>query len=117
MSHEAYQDCIDACCECAAECEHCFEACLKEKEIAFLTGCIKLTKECAAICLYATGVMGSGSDFAAQTCQLCADVCEACAAECEKHSHLAHCKTCAEVCRRCAEACKIMSGGPVVTMA
>ncbi|MEY4939813.1 MAG: hypothetical protein RIQ93_1548, partial [Verrucomicrobiota bacterium] len=28
MSHEKYQDCIEACLECMQQCEHCATACL-----------------------------------------------------------------------------------------
>lgn len=111
MSHQKFQECIDACTECAVECKHCATACLEEKDVQMLARCIKLDHDCAAICLLATEAMASGSEFVMQICNLCADICEKCAQECEKHSHMEHCKRCAEACRKCAEQCRAMSRG------
>ncbi len=33
MAHQQYQNCIDACNACAAECEHCVTACLDEVNV------------------------------------------------------------------------------------
>lgn len=74
-----------------------------------LARCIKLDRDCAAICLLAVEAMAGGSEFAKQICTLCAEICNACAAECEKHSHMEHCKKCAEACRKCAMECSSMS--------
>lgn len=109
MSHEKFQSCIDACSECAVECNHCATECLHEKEVAKLTRCIQLDRDCAAICSLAVDFMSRNSEYAYQVCELCAEICTACAEECEKNSHLNHCKKCAGVCRRCAEECRAMS--------
>jgi len=107
MSHEKFKSCITACAECAAECKHCSDACLKEDNVKMLVRCIGLDEDCAALCLLSIELMASGSEFAGKVCALCAEVCETCAAECEKHEH-DHCKRCAEMCRKCATECRKM---------
>ena len=111
MSHQKFQDCIDACAACAVECSHCATECLKEEDVKMLARCIQLDLECAAICRSATELMSLGSDYSSHLCRVCADVCNACAEECEKHAEMGmeHCKVCAEACRKCAEACEEMA--------
>ena len=109
MSHETMRSCIDACNECALECEHCATACLNEQDVKVLARCIALDLECAEICRTATILMSRGSERAAEFCLLCADACEECAQECERHQHMEHCRRCAEACRRCAAECRRMA--------
>jgi hypothetical protein len=110
MSHEQMRSCIDACNECALECEHCAAACLGEQDVKMLARCIALDLECAEVCRTATILMARGSERAAEFCRLCADFCDACAEECERHRHMEHCARCADACRRCAEECRRMAG-------
>lgn len=107
MPHQTYQDCIDACNACLAECLHCAVSCLKEQNPAELAACIKLDLDCADMCQTAVGHMARGSTQAKAVCTLCADVCEQCGAECAKHSH-EHCQSCARACEKCAQACRAM---------
>jgi hypothetical protein len=109
MSHEKFQNCIDACYECATACKHCANACLDENDIKTLVACIKLDSDCATMCVLSAKMMSGGSRFSSAICELCAEVCDACAKECEKHSHMEHCKKCAEACRKCAIECRAMS--------
>jgi|SRR4051794_8632150 hypothetical protein len=109
MSHDEMRSCIDACNECALECEHCANACLNEPDVKMLARCITLDLDCAEICRTATIFMARGSESAAAFCQLCADICEDCAEECERHQHMEHCARCAEACRRCARECRRMA--------
>ena len=109
MSHEKFQDCINACVACAIECDHCSVACLQEEDVKMMSRCIQLDVDCSKICYLAVSYMSGGSEFAHQICQLCAEVCDACAQECEKHASMHdHCKICAEACRKCAEECRSM---------
>lgn len=108
MSHEKYQDCIEACHRCMEECEHCATACLQEDNVKMMALCIQLDRSCASICSLAEREMASGSPFAERVCQLCAEICEACGEECAKHQ-VDHCQSCAQACRRCAEACREMA--------
>src|SRR4029079_9923477 len=94
MTHDIYQDCIDACVVCAQVCEHCADACLGERDVANMVDCIRLDRACAAICRAASVFMRSNSEFAQEICGLCADVCDACATECRKHQ-MDHCQQCA----------------------
>jgi hypothetical protein len=109
MSHEKFQNCIDACVACAVECEHCATSCLNEDMVKDLTKCIALDRECASVCRSAAELMSIGGVHATLLCQVCADICDACAEECERHSdHMDHCRECAEECRRCSEECRMM---------
>ncbi len=104
MTIQQYQKCIDACLECATECNHCAVACLEEKEVQHLTQCIRLDLECAVICRASAEIMTSGSAYSPQICELCAAICNACAEKCEQHANMGmeHCRECAEACRTCA---------------
>ncbi|MGN6643065.1 MAG: four-helix bundle copper-binding protein [Verrucomicrobiota bacterium] len=108
MAHEKYQACIEACNDCAVECEHCASACLEEQDVKRMARCIALDHDCAKICYMASGFMASGSNFADELCKLCADICRACAEECRQHKHMEHCQRCADACERCAQECEQM---------
>ncbi len=105
MTNQQYQKCINACLECATECNHCAVACLEEKEVQHLTQCIRLNLECAVICRASAELMTSGSVYSPQICELCAAICNACAEKCEQHANMGmeHCRECAEACRACAK--------------
>jgi hypothetical protein len=109
MDQNKFQSCIEECSACAVACNSCATECLNEKEVAMLTRCIQLERDCAVICLAAVDLMSRSSEHAQEFCKLCADVCDACADECEKHSKMEHCKRCAEQCRKCAAECRNMS--------
>jgi hypothetical protein len=109
MTHPEYQACIDACTSCAQECEQCAEACLGERDVKEMVECIRLDRDCAAVCWLAASFMSSGSEFVPDVCGICTEICDTCAAECEKHD-MEHCRRCARACRACAEQCVIMAG-------
>jgi tetrahydromethanopterin S-methyltransferase subunit C len=109
MSYELFRDCIAACNACADACDHCTAACLGEDAPEYLTRCVVLDVDCAAICRVAAGFMARGSELADAVCVSCALVCERCAEECEQHAHMDHCRVCADACRRCAEQCRRMA--------
>jgi hypothetical protein len=112
MAHHEHRSCIDVCVGGAQECEHCADACLSEPDVARMTECVRLDRDCAEICWTAAAYMSRGSHFAGELCRVCAEVCDACAAECARHE-VEHCQRCAEACRRCAEACRRMAGAGV----
>src|ERR1051325_3791013 len=89
---------------CVAECNHCFNACLNEKDITMLSRCIKLNRECADICQITVSILARGSEHAQLFLKLCATMCSLCAEECIRHSH-EHCQICANTCKKCANAC------------
>jgi len=103
MSYEKFKDCMDACFNCALECRHCLESCLKEEDIKILTRCIRINNDCAAICNLTATLMAGDSEFVNEFLQLCTIICDDCAIECGKHSYLEHCKRCAEASERCSE--------------
>lgn len=109
MADDAYAECIEQCLACARACELCADACLGEPDVKMMVECIRLDRDCAAVCLLAAQLMSRSSRFARAFCRLCADVCDECGAECAKHEQ-GHCCDCAEACRRCAEACRRMAG-------
>jgi type IV pilus biogenesis protein CpaD/CtpE len=100
---------------CAQTCTSCADACLGEKEVPHLIGCIRKNQDCADICL-ATGAMLSrlnepNSDLLRTMLDACAKACNSCAEECNKHSGMhEHCRVCAEACRRCEKACRDIMG-------
>lgn len=112
MTHQHFQSCIEACTQCALACEHCAEACLNELNVSDMSECIRLDRDCAAICWLASSFMSRDSKFAHEVCAICADICEECGAECERHDH-DHCQRCAEACHHCARECQQMAGAAV----
>jgi hypothetical protein len=90
--------------KCAAACEECMDACFDEENIDKLVECMRTDRDCAKICLLATGFVASNSPFSPSVLALCEEVCINCSNECDKHEH-DHCKRCAQACRECAEAC------------
>jgi hypothetical protein len=108
MSHERFENCIDACVACAIQCEHCASECLREKDVKTMLKCIELDRQCASVCRSAAELMSIGGAFALALCNACAEICEACAEECEKHD-MDHCQECADECRSCADECRKMA--------
>jgi hypothetical protein len=108
MSHEQFQNCIDACYQCALVCDHCAASCLAEGNAGQMARCIALDIDCAEICRLAAGYMGRGSEMTKAICEACAKVCDACGEECAKHQN-DHCLKCAQMCRQCAQECRAMA--------
>jgi hypothetical protein len=108
MSHQRFQECIDACVACAIACSHCATSCLKEADVKMMARCIELDLECAAFCRASAEIMSLGSERSVALCRLCAEVCQACGDECARHN-MEHCQQCAEACRKCAQACMAVS--------
>jgi hypothetical protein len=105
---------IDACFNSVETCTACADACLSERDVSDLVGCIRLNLDCAAVCS-ATGSILSRSNKAGHRQLLeaqlanCIAFCRACASACEAHAgRHRHCAVCAEACRACAEACDAM---------
>ena len=103
--HKEFSETISILNDCAAECNHCFNACLNEKDVKMMARCIQLDRDCADICQLTARMLQSDSEVSSEALRLCITVCEACAEECERHSDSEHCKRCAEMCRKCANAC------------
>lgn len=105
---------IAACFDVVEACTACADACLAERDIAYLVGCIRLNLDCAAVCA-ATGSILSRSNKAGHRQLLeaqlanCIAFCRAAATECGRHADVhRHCHVCAEACTVCAEACNEM---------
>ncbi len=107
--HAKYRSCIDACNECAIECEHCATACFQEDDVKAMARCVALDRDCAKICFTASGMMAAGSEFSADIARLTAELCRTCAEECRKFPS-DHCQSCADACERCAQECEKMAG-------
>ena len=106
MSYQKFQECIEACLDCAIECERCSAACLKEQDVKMMVKCIQLDRDCADICTVAARLLARVSKHGIHMMKECAEVCDKCAEECEKHGQMEHCKVCADACRKCAEECR-----------
>lgn len=74
----------------------CSDACLHEENVEQMVRCIRLDRDCAAICRLAAEAMVRGSEMAARIGALCAETCAACAEACARHAdHHDHCRVCA----------------------
>ncbi|MGF2615898.1 four-helix bundle copper-binding protein [Rossellomorea vietnamensis] len=102
---QTYEECIKACQECLEACNVCFDSCLNEENVGMMAGCIRLDRECAAVCSLAVNSMQSGSPNVKEILKLLVKVCESCGNECNKHEH-DHCRKCAAACFTCGEECK-----------
>lgn len=100
-----YQQLLSTLHDCAAACNHCFDACLQEEDVKMMAACIRLDRECADFCSYLEQAIMRNSPFVKQLAAVCAEICDACAEECGKHDH-EHCKQCATTCKACADACR-----------
>lgn len=107
-NYHDYKECIDACLNCAALCNHCASGDAQEDDVNMMANCIQLCMECATVCYAAAQLMSMGGRYAKELCDICVKMCDDCAAECSKHTH-EHCKECAEACKQCAEACRKMA--------
>lgn len=105
MAMLPYAGCIRICDDCAAQCEFCAAACLREANPAALSRCIALALDCAALCRQASRFMAHGSELARELCELAARAGLECAAECAQHPG-DPCQECARICRHCAAACR-----------
>lgn len=97
---------IDTLYFCAAQCNHCYNACQIEKDKDKLQRCMMLDRDCEDICRLTGQLLERNSENSELFLKLCGKICEKCAAECETHGELEHCKKCAEACRKCAEMCQ-----------
>ncbi len=100
------QKIIDELYFCAAQCNHCYDACQMETDREELKNCMMHDEDCADICRLTGRLLERNSDNVELFMRLCAEICEKCAVECEKHLRMEHCKKCAEACRKCAEMCR-----------
>ncbi|RLQ94195.1 four-helix bundle copper-binding protein [Falsibacillus albus] len=108
MSHKVYQSLIETLHDCMMACNHCYDSCLKEDDIAMMANCIRLDRECADMCGFLEQSLVRGTPFAEELASICAMICEACGNECKNHQH-EHCQKCADACFTCAEACRKLS--------
>lgn len=90
---------------CAAQCDRCHDACLREKDNEKLEHCAMFDQDCSDICRLTGQILERNSKNGELFLKFCGEICEKCAEECEKHSELEHCKKCAEACRKCAAMC------------
>jgi len=90
--------------ECAAQCNHCADACLDEPDVKKMVTCIRLDTVCSAACTAAAKALAVDIDESAELVKACRTICERCADECAQHS-ADHCQKCAELCLKCAKAC------------
>lgn len=104
METHNHRDLIQKLLDCALACEYCASACLKEADVAKMTGCISLDRDCSDLCIQAMRLLKRESVIGHQFLLICEEICRLCADECGKHEH-AHCQECARACRECAEAC------------
>jgi len=111
---DAMSRCIEACYLCVGICTACADACLSERDVEGLLGCIRQNLDCAAICLATGSVVarskaGASRQILESQLSVCGAACRACGDECRRHGELhRHCRVCAQACDECAQACTDM---------
>lgn len=101
MTRDEHQRCLDACVQCAQECEYCADACISEHRAE----CARICLDCAQTCWFTASFFSRRSSLANDVSILCARICELCAAECHKYKS-EHTRHCAQACQRCASECR-----------
>lgn len=76
MAHQQHAELLKVLHECMTECNHCFDACLKEDDVKMMAECIRLDRECADMCGYLEQAISRNSPFVKQLAQVCAEICE-----------------------------------------
>ncbi len=105
QSSMKYESVNKALIECAAACDHCFDANFDEQAIRMMERCIRLTRDCADICRLTVSVLSRDSEVAKVLLRACADICKSCAEACKEHQ-APHAQACGEACIRCMKACR-----------
>ncbi|WGU96706.1 four-helix bundle copper-binding protein [Paenibacillus dendritiformis] len=108
MNTEQMMTCIRECLECMKKCNQCYDACLQEEEVNPMSACIRLTRDCADVCVLVAQFMTRNSEHMKEACVLCEDICNRCAEECRNHAY-EHCQACAAACEACAKKCRAMA--------
>lgn len=105
MKNSNYISAIQACKECAEECNKCANEALnsglfKNDDISLL-----LERNCADMCNFTATLLQTGFRQAEHLAKDCAKACEAFAAECVKHNGEVF-KKCADACLKCSAECR-----------
>jgi hypothetical protein len=106
----AMQKCLEACLDCANQCETCFVHCTglvasgKKEHVPTLKSCV----DCGDLCTVAAKIIARDGALVGPACEGCAKGCDACATQCEKFPDDEHMKACAKSCRDCSKACQEM---------
>ncbi len=98
------QKIIDMLYFCAAQCNHCYDACNLEHDSKMVL-CMTNDQDCSEICRLTAQLMERNSPNADIFMKLCEQMCERCANECAKYDTMAHCNECADACKKCADMC------------
>ena len=81
-------ECMEACLRCELACLACAEACLGDVELLEVGRCVRLSLDCAEICLatrtLVAGAIGSSPRLVLAQLLVCARVCATCEAECSR---------------------------------
>lgn len=103
---KGHQECLDACTNCAQECESMFNHCAKlvaEGHKEHLKSA-RTAIDCAAFCALSAQMIARMSPMMVYSCEACAKACKKCGDECAKFD-MPEMKHCAEVCRKCEQSC------------
>ena len=105
------KSCSEACLKCAAECNQCYNSCLKNNTGSDKESCVTISRDCADICLFTVSMISRNSSYAKELIAICAKVCSQCAVVCknscaENEACSVDCKSCADTCSECADVCK-----------
>ncbi|WP_253905842.1 four-helix bundle copper-binding protein [Arthrobacter sp. H5] len=108
---QALTACIEAAFSCAQASDACADACMAEETIVELRKCIRLSLDCADLCMttgrFLSRLNEVDGNLLKTILMACRDFCTTTAIEYEKHADMyAYCRIAAEACRRCEQACQ-----------
>ncbi|SEL78543.1 hypothetical protein SAMN05421740_11026 [Parapedobacter koreensis] len=101
---ERYHALMEKLWHCALTSEKCATACLTSEHVSELATCIRLSQDCAEICMLLIRSVKRQSALVPLLLTLCDFICQLCAEECEKHEE-DHCQQCSAACLLCSQAC------------
>ncbi|HEV8245604.1 MAG TPA: hypothetical protein VGP93_07540 [Polyangiaceae bacterium] len=107
---EALRSCVEACFAGAAACSACADACLAERDVASLVGCIRACLDCSDLCVATARMLSrqieSNPQLVSSQIDVCRIACLICSQEALLHAQAhEHCRLCSEACFRCDVAC------------
>ncbi|HWK58392.1 MAG TPA: four-helix bundle copper-binding protein [Parapedobacter sp.] len=104
---DSFQTLLQKVWHCTLMCEKCANESILRPDHGHLSECIRLSQDCAEICVLLAKSIKRQSILLPALLDLCEWICNQCARECNKHP-ADHCQQCAAACLLCSEACYLL---------